>query len=66
MQDYSARAYASAAIAQMNFLIDPEWGGETPRTLVIRSNGSRIAISGELTAADLHGLAPKGAPMPRE
>lgn len=58
VQDYLARAYATAATAQMNFLVDPKWGGETPRTLVIRSNGSRIAISGELTAADLRRLAP--------
>lgn len=58
MQDYPARAYATAATAQMNFQIDPTWGGETPRTLVIRSNGTRIAISGELTASQLRKLSP--------
>lgn len=58
MQDYPARAYASAATAQMNFLIDPDWGGETPRTLVIHADGSRSAVSGELTPAQLRRLQP--------
>lgn len=58
MQSYPARAYATAATAQMNFLIDPTWGGETPRTLVIRSNGERIAVSGALTPAQLRQLQP--------
>ncbi len=40
-------------------MIDPDWGGETPRTLVIRADGSRIAISGELTAQQLRGIAPR-------
>lgn len=59
VQEYRARAYASAATAQMNFLVDPNWGGETPRTIVIRSNGTRIAISGELTPDQLRRIAPK-------
>jgi iron complex outermembrane receptor protein len=31
-------------------LIDPDWGGETPRTKAIRADGSGTVISGELTA----------------
>lgn len=58
VQEYPARVYATAATARMNFLIDPDWGGETPRTIVIRSNGTRIGISGELTPAQLLRLQP--------
>ena len=55
---YPARAYAAASPEQLNFLIDPEWGGETPRTLVIRADGTRIAVSGALTGAQLQQIAP--------
>lgn len=48
-----AFAYADASPERLNFLIDPSWGGETPRTLVIRADGSRLGISGELTPAKL-------------
>ena len=47
------RAYAEATPERLNFLLDPNWGGETPRVLVIRADGSRIGISGELTPAQL-------------
>jgi hypothetical protein len=53
VEDYPARAYAEAEPERLNFLIDPSWGGETPRVLVIRANGERVGISGELTAAEL-------------
>lgn len=53
MTGYPARAYAAAAPERLNYLIDRGWGGETPRTLVIRADGSRTAISGELTAQQL-------------
>jgi iron complex outermembrane receptor protein len=53
MTGYPARAYAAAAPERLNYLVDPDWGGETPRTLVIRADGSRIAISGELTPQQL-------------
>lgn len=58
MQGYPARAYTEPTPARLNFLIDPDWGGETPRTLVIRSNGTRIAISGALTPSQLRQLQP--------
>lgn len=58
MQDYPARAYAAQAPEQINYLIDPDWGGETPRTLVIHADGSRQAISGELTPAQLRKITP--------
>lgn len=45
-----SRAYAEATPDRMNYLIDPQWGGETPRTLVIRADGTRKAFSGALSA----------------
>jgi hypothetical protein len=53
MATYPARAYAEASPERINFLIDPSWGGETPRVLVIRADGSRTGISGALTPAQL-------------
>ena len=53
---YPAYAYAEPAPERLNFLIDPNWGGETPRVLLIRADGSRIGISGELTPAQLKKL----------
>jgi len=53
MDTYPARAYAEASPERINFLIDPSWGGETPRVLVIRADGSRTGISGALTPAQL-------------
>ncbi|MBB3225452.1 hypothetical protein FHW69_000042 [Luteibacter sp. Sphag1AF] len=53
----TARAYADATPERINFLIDPGWGGETPRTLVIRADGSRMGISGLLNAAALSRIA---------
>ncbi|MGB3380177.1 MAG: hypothetical protein WBA47_01190 [Rhodanobacter sp.] len=47
------RAYAEAMPEHLNFLLDPTWGGETPRVLVIRADGSRLGISGELTPAQM-------------
>jgi hypothetical protein len=56
MDVYPARAYAEASPEHINFLLDPGWGGETPRVLVIRADGSRLGISGELTPAQLQKL----------
>lgn len=53
MATYPARAYAEATPERINFLIDPSWGGETPRVLVIRADGSRTGVSGALTPAQL-------------
>ena len=58
MQGYLARAYTEPSPARINFLIDPNWGGELPRTIVIRADGSRTAISGELTEKQLAQIAP--------
>ena len=55
---WSARAYADATPERLNYLLDPDWGGETPRVLVIRADGSRHGYSGELTAKQLQALAP--------
>lgn len=54
--DYPARAYAEAVPERLNFLLDPSWGGETPRVLLIRADGQRLGISGELTPAQLQKL----------
>ena len=59
MAHWPARAYADATPERLNYLLDPEWGGETPRVLVIRADGSREGYSGELTAKQLQDLAPK-------
>jgi hypothetical protein len=44
-----SRAYADATPERINYLIDADWGGETPRTLVIRADGTRRAFSGALS-----------------
>lgn len=56
MDVYPARAYAEASPERINFLLDPNWGGETPRVLVIRADGSRHGVSGALTPAQLQKL----------
>ncbi len=56
MDVYPVRAYAEASPEHLNFLLDPSWGGETPRVLVIRADGSRLGISGALTPSQLHKL----------
>lgn len=53
MDGYANRAYAEASPERINFLLDPHWGGETPRVLVIRADGSRLGISGALTPAQM-------------
>lgn len=53
-----AWAYAEATPDRLDFLIDPDWGGETPRTLVIRADGTRTALSGRLGPAQLRSIAP--------
>lgn len=53
MDVHTAFAYAEASPEHLNFLLDPSWGGETPRVLVIRADGSRLGISGELTGPQL-------------
>lgn len=56
MDNYPARAYAEASPEHLDFLIDPDWGGETPRTEIIRANGSRQGISGSLSGPALQKL----------
>ena len=53
---YPARAYADTQPDRINYLIDPSWGGETPRMLVVHVDGSRIGISGALTPSQLQKL----------
>jgi hypothetical protein len=61
MDVYAARAYGEASPERINFLIDPNWGGETPRVLVIRAEGSRLGISGALMPSQLHKILHKPA-----
>lgn len=56
MTDYQARAYAEASPERINFMLDHNWGGEMPRVLVIRADGSRLGFSGALTPAQLQKL----------
>jgi hypothetical protein len=58
MTAWPARAYADATPERLNYLLDPKWGGETPRVLVIRADGSRHGYSGELTTKQLQALTP--------
>jgi iron complex outermembrane receptor protein len=58
MTNYPARLYAEPNPERINYLIDPDWGGETPRTLVIRADGTRVGISGELTPTQLRRIEP--------
>lgn len=58
MAAWPARAYADPQPERMNFLLDPDWGGETPRVLVIRADGTRQGYSGELTSRQLRALEP--------
>lgn len=51
-----SRAYADATPDRINYLIDASWGGETPRTLVIRADGTRKAFSGVLNTERIAGL----------
>lgn len=66
MAGYAAWAYTEPAPQRLNFLIDPDWGGETPRTLFILSNGERTAVSGELTRIELDQLWPLPLPQGME
>lgn len=45
-----SRAYGEPTPDRINFLIDPTWGGETPRTMIVKADGTRRALSGALTA----------------
>lgn len=56
LDDYPLRAYAEVSPERINFLLDPNWGGETPRVLVIRADGSRFGFSGALTPVQLKQL----------
>lgn len=58
VEAFPARAYADDAPDRLNYLLDPNWGGELPRVLVIRADGSRRGISGLLDQAALRQLAP--------
>jgi iron complex outermembrane receptor protein len=56
MDGYPARAYAAAAPERIDYLLDPGWGGETPRTLVIRADGTHTGFNGALTPGQLQKL----------
>jgi iron complex outermembrane receptor protein len=53
---WPARAYADDTPERIDYLIDPDWGGETPRTVVIRADGSRESFSGAATERRLDAL----------
>ena len=58
VESFPARAYADATPDRLNYLLDPNWGGELPRVLVIRPDGSRRGVSGLLDQATLRRLEP--------
>lgn len=53
-----SRYYTEPVPQRLNYLIDPTWGGELPHTLVIHADGTRTAISGELTPAQIKRITP--------
>lgn len=53
-----SRAYADETPERINYLIDPDWGGELPRTLIVRADGTRAGISGQLTPDRLAAIVP--------
>lgn len=58
MDAWPAYAYADATPERTNYLLDPGWGGETPRVLVVRADGTRQGYSGELTEKQLRAITP--------
>ncbi|MBM0108259.1 exo-alpha-sialidase [Steroidobacter sp. S1-65] len=50
-----AYAFAAAPEEALRFAIDPKWMGEKPRAYRYATDGSRIALSGVLTAKELAG-----------
>ena len=53
-----SRGCADDTPDRINYLLDPDWGGELPRTLIIRADGKRSGISGQLTPDKLMAIAP--------
>lgn len=66
MDAWPARAYAETTPERLNYLLDPDWGGETPHVLMIRADGSREGFSGELTPKQLQALAPSPKAIERK
>lgn len=62
MAEYPARAYAAPVPQRINYLIDPTWGGELPRTVILHADGSRQAVSGLLTSEQLQNIRVTGSP----
>lgn len=58
MDSYVARAFTDDTPERLNYLLDPRWGGELPRVLVIRADGSRHGYSGLLDPITLRKLKP--------
>lgn len=56
MDGYPAYTYAEASPEHLDFLIDPNWGGEMPRTEIVRADGKRGGISGAISDAQLEKL----------
>ncbi|HET7662174.1 MAG TPA: exo-alpha-sialidase [Rhodanobacteraceae bacterium] len=51
-----AMAYATVTPQRLNYLIDPNWAGTTPHTLIIDASGSVKALNGQLTVMQLKQL----------
>jgi iron complex outermembrane receptor protein len=58
MEGFAARAYADDTPDRLNYLIDPNWGGEMPHVLVIRADGTKRGVSGQLSDGMLRKLQP--------
>lgn len=59
MHGFGALAYTEAAPQRMNFIVDPNWGGVLPHTIVVFANRKRIATNGLLTPKQLRSITPR-------
>ena len=55
LHDGTAWIYGESSPERLNYRIDPDWGGELPRTIVVGA-GEALQISGALTPAQIDNL----------
>ncbi|HEX7340190.1 MAG TPA: hypothetical protein VF271_09700 [Rhodanobacteraceae bacterium] len=54
---FTTYVYAEASPERLNYLIDRDWGGELPHTVVIRADGKHFSFSGDGSPAQLRHVA---------
>lgn len=58
VSEYRSYVYAEATPMRLNYLIDPDWGGVLPHTVVIHADGHRETRSGALNDKQLQQWLP--------